>query len=546
MVSFYDSTSYFSKNTCLQCNRKSLEFAADFLQLDTKMFLTNSSIYDLLLVSSALIVASITYYKWAFKYWSRRGIEGPEPLYFFGNGLDVVTGRKTMGELWKNIYFHLKTKGFRHGGGYFLTKPMYTVVDLDLVKAILQTDYQYFNSHGTYVNEKVDPLSVNIFNLESSKWKNVRTKLTPTFTSGKLKMMFGTIVQCSKTLEELLHESAISNPAEIRGIMGRFTIDVIGSCAFGIDTNSMKDPNSEFRKHGLMMFDMDPLSALRQFCVIFTPHWFLRALNFSVIGSKIRNFFYHMALETIKYREDNDIVRNDFMHMMVQMKNGKLVDDNGRATGNLTMNEIAAQCFFFFLAGFETSSTTISFATYELSLHSEIQEKARKEIQEVLANYNNEITYEALMDMHYLEQVICETLRKYPPLQFMFRKCLMDYKVPGCDVVIEKDTMCIIPVLGLHFDPEYYPDPQKFDPERFSEENKKSIPQFAWLPFGEGPRICLGLRFGMVQAKIGLVSLLRNHKVSLNERTISPIVYQKTAVLAHAKGGIWVNLNKLH
>ncbi|XP_074037628.1 probable cytochrome P450 6a13 [Leptinotarsa decemlineata] len=210
------------------------------------------------------------------------------------------------------------------------------------------------------------------------------------------------------------------------------------------------------------------------------------------------------------------------------------------------MNEVAAQCFFFFLAGFETSSTTICFASYELALHKEIQDRARHEIKEVLKKYNNEITYDALMEMHYLETVIYETLRKYPPLQFLLRKCTDNYKVPDSNIVIEKGMVTIIPVLGLHFDPEYYPDPEKFDPERFNAENKKTIPQFAWLPFGEGPRICLGLRFGMVQVKIGLISLLKNYEFTLHEKTISPIVYTKTSVLASAKGGIWLNLRKIH
>lgn len=87
---------------------------------------------------------------------------------------------------------------------------------------------------------------------------------------------------------------------------------------------------------------------------------------------------------------------------------------------------------------------------------------------------------------------IIETLRKYPPIPTIFRICTEQYKIPDTNVVIDKDTIVQIPILGIHYDPEYYPDPDKFDPERFSLENKSQRHQYTWLPFGEGPRICIG------------------------------------------------------
>ena len=85
-----------------------------------------------------------------------------------------------------------------------------------------------------------------------------------------------------------------------------------------------------------------------------------------------------------------------------------------------------------------------------------------------------------------------ETLRKYPPLQTLLRVCTKPYRIPETEVVLEKDIRIFIPVLALHYDPMYYPNPEHFDPERFSEKQKKSRPQYSYLPFGEGPRICIG------------------------------------------------------
>jgi cytochrome P450 family 6 len=88
--------------------------------------------------------------------------------------------------------------------------------------------------------------------------------------------------------------------------------------------------------------------------------------------------------------------------------------------------------------------------------------------------------------------LLAETLRKYPPLTFLNRHCTKNYRIPGTDLVVEKGVQVVIPVLGLHKDPRYFPDPEKFDPERFGEEYKSGRPNYVYLPFGEGLRICIG------------------------------------------------------
>jgi len=93
-----------------------------------------------------------------------------------------------------------------------------------------------------------------------------------------------------------------------------------------------------------------------------------------------------------------------------------------------------------------------------------------------------------------------ETLRKYPPIPMLIRKCSKPYKIPGTDTVLEKGTSVTIPVAALHHDPKYYPEPERFDPERFSEEEKQKRHHYVYLPFGEGPRICIG-KFPTQQSK---------------------------------------------
>ncbi|KAJ8936058.1 hypothetical protein NQ318_004959 [Aromia moschata] len=111
--------------------------------------------------------------------------------------------------------------------------------------------------------------------------------------------------------------------------------------------------------------------------------------------------------------------------------------------------------------------------------------------------------------MKYLKQVIDETLRKYPPLPFITRECVKEYKVPDDNLTIEKGVICTIPIRGIHYDEKYFENPNEFNPDRFSEDNKKTRHPYSHLPFGEGPRVCIGERFGIMQTKIGLASILK-------------------------------------
>lgn len=116
-----------------------------------------------------------------------------------------------------------------------------------------------------------------------------------------------------------------------------------------------------------------------------------------------------------------------------------------------------------------------------------------------------------------------ETLRKYPVLASLLRICTEEYKMPNSNVTIKPGTRTLIPIYGFHHDPQYYPNPDKFDPDRFTKEASATRPQYAFIPFGEGPRVCIGQRFAMMQVRVGLVALLRTLKFSPCAKTEIPI-----------------------
>lgn len=138
-----------------------------------------------------------------------------------------------------------------------------------------------------------------------------------------------------------------------------------------------------------------------------------------------------------------------------------------------------------------------------------------------------------------------ETLRKYPAVDLLMRVAEKDYKIAKTDHVIPKGNMVMIPVYGFHHDPEYYEDPEKFDPERFSPENKSTRNQFCYLPFGEGPRNCVGLRFGYMQSRIGLIKSLLDYKYLPCERTTNTIIFDPTSDIPASKDGLWLRIEKV-
>lgn len=123
-----------------------------------------------------------------------------------------------------------------------------------------------------------------------------------------------------------------------------------------------------------------------------------------------------------------------------------------------------------------------------------------------------------------------------------FRKTSADYKVPNTNITLEKGTTVLIPCMGFHHDPEIFPEPQKFDPDRFTKENIASRHSYAWVPFGKGPRDCVGLRFGMMQSRMGIATILNNFILSPSERTTIPMKFQAHAEMLSPVGGMFLNL----
>jgi cytochrome P450 family 6 len=359
------------------------------------------------------------YYKYCYSYWKKRGVPCLEPTFPFGDIGDAVLQRKTLGLVLQDIYNKLDSHAV--GGAFSFMRPMLIVREPEMIKNILVKDFVHFHDHGTYFDEEGDPLSANLFMLTGQKWRNLRTKVTPVFTSSKIKTMFQILANCGNELRNCVDDFASNGEVlEVRDILARFSTDVIASFAFGVQCNCLKYPDAEFRKWGRKIFQSSVKSAIRDLCLAVAP-FLASIIKIPFVPRDVTYYFKKMVEETVGHREINNVKRNDFIQLLIQMKNQGTVDvnkqmideskiGNGNGVG-LTMSEIAAQAFVFFAAGFETSSTTMSFCLHELALNRDIQERVQKEIDAVLKSHGNELTYEAIQEMVYLDNVISGMLQ---------------------------------------------------------------------------------------------------------------------------------------
>ncbi|KAG9434849.1 cytochrome P450 6k1 [Apis mellifera carnica] len=301
--------------------------------------------------------------------------------------MPIINGKLSLAEFFRDIYEH--NKHHRLVGIYMLYKPYLIVNDPNLIRDILTKEFTNFHDRGIFYNEEVDPLSGHLFQLPGKKWRNLRVKLTPTFTSGKIKQFFPILNEAGNILAKYLEEEARKGSTiDVKDIFARYSTDIIMSVAFGISCDSFKEPNNEFRYWGKKIFDPKPLwNAL----ILFAPQ-ILNFFSISYTEKSVTKFFTNMFKQTVKYRESNNIERKDFLNLLIQlMKNGYVDADDESLSNNvnaaknkLTMMEAAAQAYVFFLAGFETSSTTVTFCLYELAKNQDIQNKVREEIQTMI------------------------------------------------------------------------------------------------------------------------------------------------------------------
>ncbi|CAG2108556.1 unnamed protein product, partial [Medioppia subpectinata] len=424
-----------------------------------------------------------------------------------------------------------------------------------------------------------------------------------------MRKMYPMVRHCVRALMKHVEDKESGDCVDIKKVLGNYTMDVIAAVAFATNTDAHNDQNSAFVTAARQVLDID---IVRMIVILLLPKWLVKAMGIKSRAPESANqFFIDISRRLIRERKADPNSRqkyNDFIQLLIDARPEDR-DAETAADANafneseedlairrqmlsssakkltLTEDEMVAQVWVFFIAGYDTTSATLSFCIYELAVNAVIQDRLYDEVMAAV-DADGEIGYDELLKMPYLDAILSETGRKYPPVATVERQAVAEYqladtgigydellKMPYLDAILSEtgrkyppvatverqavaeyqlaDTGITlpagqeieIPVYAVHHNPEYYPDPETFDPDRFMPDNRHNIQPYTYLPFGAGPRNCLGMRVALMKAKLCVVHLIQKYRFVRIPKTSVPLKFE-ISIITLIPGDVHIGFTK--
>ncbi|XP_025157108.1 cytochrome P450 9e2 [Harpegnathos saltator] len=492
----------------------------------------------------SVIVGTLGLYYFFFKDLNQsknHGIPHLKPLSMLSNMGHIIFHRKSVAELVKTLYDEYPEA--KYIDMYDFTTPLIMLRDPDLIKSVALKHFDIFPDHRIYIPGDQDPMfSKTLLLLRGDSWRMARSMLSPAFTTSKMKSMFKLMSDYAVDFANFVAQlSPNQKMMKIKEIFERYTNDTIATCAFGVSVDSMRDPKNLFYLNGKEATRISNVDIIKLIIIRSMPT-LARVLKLKIVNEKNATFFRNLVETTIKIRDDKSIVRPDMLQLMIENR------DKQNDKKELIIEDMTSQAFIFFFGGFETTSTLMSFAAHEIAVNEDVRKRLQDEIDQVLEDTNGQVSYEAINNMEYMDAVVNEALRKYPVFPLTDRLNVKDFELPPTlpgvkPFILKKDQVVIIPIYALHHDPKYFKEPEKFDPERFLGEHKKhTLSTGAYLPFGLGPRMCIGNRYALLKTKVLLFHMLARYDFLPCEKTPIPIQLAKGGFIIMPEGGFWLKV----
>lgn len=475
-----------------------------------------------------------------FDYWTKRGIPGPPNTPFWGSAFSLSIPIPLL------YLQYLKQYG-KCFGVFQGQTPQLVIADPEIIKRILVKDFHLFRNRPDF------PPSHRIFAqhlvaAKDNEWKRIRSMLSPLFTTLKLKKMEDLMQACVTSLLAAFDGMAKEGKHfEARNPMSNFTMDVISRCAFATETNAHaeREEDNVLLRHARNSLSFD---LYRVVLILAVPRrlqqWFIDHRVWPFYRQEM-GYFEGLTRHLIQDRKKPEArkVHHDLLQLMVNAEHNpdqlhqtftkdlSSMSDNHFVNAGveelateekelrdiigskfLSEEEIMAQSLVFFIAGYETTASTLSYCLYELAQNPAIQERLYGEIQDAKQR-DPTLSYSTLTEIPYLDAVLSETLRKFPPPLSLTRVATERYYIPELKLTIDPGQAITIPIYAMHHTEEYFPQPEKFDPDRFMPEQREQLIPYSYIPFGGGPRNCIGMRFALTEARMGLARVLDRFRI---------------------------------
>lgn len=365
------------------------------------------------------------------------------------------------------------------------------VMDPDANRRILKGKLDIYPKSDVTKNILRPAIGDSMFIAEGAHWRWQRRAVAPVFSHRNIASLAPIMSHSADAVCDRLN--AANGEADVFDEMVRATFEVISDVTFS-GSGSMDSG----AVHKAIDNYIDQTARVSLFDVLGVPTWVPRPNR--LFGPNSLTKMKDIADESItRRRESGPKEIPDLLDLLME-------GEDPKTSRTMNPSELRDNLLTFIVAGHETTALTLGWALYLCAFDPAVQEKLRAEAQSVLNGKT--ATYEDVKNMPYCEQVIKETLRLYPPAAFLSRTAQEDDELCGRKVN-RKDTV-MLPVYALHRNELLWDDPDAFDPDRFGEG--ATYDRFAWLPFGDGPRVCIGSHFAMVEAQIILSTLISRFK----------------------------------
>nr|XP_040230967.2 cytochrome P450 4d2-like [Anopheles coluzzii] len=359
---------------------------------------------------------------------------------------------------------------------------------------------------------------------KGEKWFHRRKIITPTFHFKILESFVTVFNQEAEILIEKLSQYAdTGREFDIYEPISLYALDSICTTSMGVEINAQRHPENQYVRD---VKRMSELILLRIFHVLSSfprTYWYTMP-NAWEQRKLIRRL--HAFTDTVIHKRREQLLERssqvsneqeclDEEHLYTKRRETFLdLLLNVRVDGNsLSDLDIREEVDTFMFEGHDTTTSGIAFTFYQLAKHPEIQEKLYREIQDVLGvEYRHvPLTYNTLQNFPYLDMVVKESLRLLPPVSFIGRRLADDIEMNG--VTIPAGTDFTIPIYVIHRNPVVYPDPERFDPERFSDGNTQRRGPYDYIPFSIGSRNCIGQRYALLEMKVAIVRMVSFYRI---------------------------------